>query len=103
MNNNFGGLIWTNHSLKRLKERKISQSDVWATWNRPEKSRYAKSKGAWVFYRTYINQIIEVVAKKNEKGQWIILSVWSRQTRPNQKTESFIDFLFKRMFEKLKK
>ena len=46
MDNKFGGVIWTNHALKRLKERKISQGDAWATFRRPEQSRYAKAKGA---------------------------------------------------------
>lgn len=78
MDNKFGGVIWTNHALQRLKERKISQSDAWATFRRPEQSRYAKSKGAWVYYKTYGTEKIEVVAKKNEKGEWLILSVWSR-------------------------
>ena len=79
MDKNFGGVIWTNHALNRLKDREISQGDAWATFNRPEQSKYAKVKGAWIYYRTYGSQRIEVVAKKNEKGQWIILSVWSRQ------------------------
>lgn len=78
MDNKFGGVIWTNHALQRLKERNITQSDAWATFRRPEQSRYAKSKGAWVYYKTYGAEKIEVVAKKNEKGEWLILSVWSR-------------------------
>lgn len=79
MKRDFGGVIWTNHALQRLRERGISQGDAWATFSRPEQSRYAKSKGAWVYYKTYGDQRIEVVAKKNEQGKWIILSVWSKQ------------------------
>lgn len=79
MDNKYGGVIWTNHAIKRLNERGISQGDAWATWSRPEQSRYASAKGAWVYYRTYGNQRIEVVAKKNEEGKWIILSVWSKE------------------------
>lgn len=102
MNKNFGGIIWTNHALTRLKERKISQSDAWATWRRPEKSRYAKKKGAWVFYRTYGNQRIEVVAKKNEKKEWVIISVWSKEVKSKLKDESFLSFLIKKYFLKKK-
>lgn len=75
---NYGGVIWTKHALKRLKERKIKQGDAWVTWKKPDKSYYAKTKGAWIFYRKFGNQRVEVVAKKNEKGEWVILSVWSR-------------------------
>ena len=78
MNREYGGVIWTNHALERLAQRGIKQGDAWATFRRPEQSRYAKSKGAWVYYKTYGSEKIEVVAKKNERGRWIILTVWSR-------------------------
>ena len=79
MDNHFGGVIWTNHALDRLKERGISQSDAWATWRRPDQSRPGTNqKGSWVYYKTYGDQKIEVVAKQNEKGEWVILSVWSK-------------------------
>jgi hypothetical protein len=80
MDNHFGGVIWTNHALDRLRERGIKQGDAWATWNRPEKSYKAnlhKGDAAWRYYRTYGDERIEVVAKKNEKGEWVIISVWS--------------------------
>lgn len=78
MDRNFGGVIWTNHALQRLGERGIKQGDAWATFQRPEQSRYAATEGGWIYYRTYGNERIEVVAKQNERKEWIILSVWSR-------------------------
>lgn len=81
MDREYGGVIWTNHALDRLRQRGIKQGDAWATFRRPEQSRYAKSKGAWIYYRTYGSEKVEVVAKKNERGQWIILTVWSRPVR----------------------
>lgn len=78
---NYGGVIWTNHALQRLKERGISQGDAWAVWNRPDESRYSTTKGAWIYYRTWGDLRIEVVAKKNEKNEWLILSVWSKNVR----------------------
>ena len=93
MDRNFGGLIWTNHALSRMSARKISQSDAWATWRNPQKSRKAHIPGAWVYYRTYGSETIEVVAKQNEKKEWLILSVWSRKNDVrgigNEKHESF--------------
>ena len=94
MDKNYGGVIWTNHALSRLRERGISQGDAWATWRKPDQSRYAKSKGAWVYYRTYGDTKIEVVAKKNERGQWVVLSVWSSPVYGSNKTESFLSFMF---------
>ena len=79
MDNHFGGVIWTNHAIERMRQRGIKQGDAWATWNRPEQSRKGSgaSEGAWVYYKTWGNQKIEVVAKQNEKKEWIIISVWS--------------------------
>lgn len=85
MDRNFGGVIWTNHAMDRLRERGISQGDAWATFQRPEQSRYAATKGAWVYYKTYGSDKIEVVAKQNERKQWIILTVWSRPVYESSK------------------
>jgi hypothetical protein len=74
---NYGGVVWTNHALARLKERGIKQSDAWAAWRRPDNSKYSKSRGGWIYERTFGNTKTEVVAKINDKDQWVILSVWS--------------------------
>jgi len=79
MQREYKGVIWTNHALERLAERGISQGDAWATLKRPDQSRYASSKKAWIYYRTYGNQRIEVVASQNEKKQWVVVSVWSKE------------------------
>lgn len=78
MDKNYGGFIWTNHALQRLSERGIKQGDAYATLRHPDQSRYAASQGGWVYYKTWGNQKIEVVAKQNEKKEWLVLSVWSR-------------------------
>lgn len=102
MNQKYGGVIWTNHALARLRERGIKQGDAWATFRRPDKSRYAKQKGAWVYYRTWGDQRIEVVAKKNDKGEWIILSVWSKRVEVKEvkKKESLMSRIAKSIFGK---
>lgn len=78
MDNHYGGVIWTNHALQRLKERGIKQGDAWATWRNPTQSRKGSAPGSWVYYKNYGTEQIEVVSKKNEKGEWLIISVWSR-------------------------
>lgn len=107
MDNRFGGVIWTNHALSRLRERGIKQGDAWATFNRPEQSRKGTS-GNWVYYKNWEGEQIEVVAKQNEKHEWIILSVWSRprsfkgenspKTKAHSKTSfwrALYNFIFK--------
>jgi len=70
-------LVFTNHALDRLKERKVEPGEAWATWRRPDKRYYAATKQAWVFQRNWRHRQIEVVAKQNEHRDWIVLSVWS--------------------------
>ena len=79
MDKGFGGVIWTNHALDRMKDRGIKQGDAWATWRNPEQSREANIPGAWIYFRTYGSERIEVVAKQNEKREWVIISVWSHE------------------------
>jgi hypothetical protein len=83
MDNHFGGVIWTNHALERLRERGIKQGDAWTAWRNPAESRKGKIPGSWIYYRTYGTERIEVVAKQNEKKEWLILSVWSRPVKIN--------------------
>lgn len=101
MDKNYGGVIWTNHALQRLRERGIKQGDAWVTFKRPEQHRKGQAKNSWISYRTYGNKKIEVVAKKNEDNEWLILSVWSRQVYGNRKTVnnlSLIRKLFRFLF-----
>ncbi len=86
MDNHFGGVIWTNHALERLRQRGIKQGDAWATWRRPDQSykgNLHKSEDAWRYYRQFGDERIEVVAKQNERKEWIILSVWSQHVSQN--------------------
>lgn len=105
MDNKFGGVIWTNHALQRLRERGIKQGDAWATWKNPDQSRYATAKGAWVYYKTWGDQKIEVVAKQNERKEWLILSVWSRPVYEQSGYEKPVkkDSLMRKLMKKILK
>ena len=85
MDKDFGGIVWTKHALSRMRERGIKQGDAWAAWRNPEQSRKSKNGGSWVYYKTYNQQTIEVVAKRNDEGKWIVLSVWSKPVGSYQK------------------
>jgi len=103
MDNHYGGVIWTNHALQRLRERGIKQGDAWATWRNPEQSRKGTSPGSWVYFRNYGRDQIEVVAKQNEKREWLILSVWSRPVQFGYKQpDSIWKIIFKKLFGKHK-
>jgi len=93
MDQQYGGVIWTNHALDRMSERGISQSDAYATLTHPQQSRKGSNKNAWVFYRNYGSNTVEVVASQNEKKEWVVLSVWSRPNYGKPLTNSSPVFL----------
>ncbi len=93
MDKHYKGLIWTKHALSRMQKRGIKQSDAWATWRRPDQSRRSNSKDAWVYYKKFSDQKIEVVAKQNENKEWLILSVWSRKVFEKKKRYSYKLFI----------
>lgn len=78
MNKNYGGVIWTNHALQRLSERGLSQGDAWVTFTKPDQSRKSGSQGGRIYYKTINGWKIEVVAKQNERREWVIMSVWAK-------------------------
>ncbi|HKC05205.1 MAG TPA: DUF4258 domain-containing protein [Patescibacteria group bacterium] len=106
MDRNFGGVVWTNHALERLRERGIKQGDAWATWRNPDQSRSGTVTGSWVYYRNWNGTQIEVVAKHmpaqagNAKRDWLILSVWSRPASQLNVGRSFWRKLYNFLFSK---
>ena len=99
MDNHYGGVIWTNHALDRLRERGIKQGDAWATWRNPQISKKGTVAGSWVYYRNYNGTQIEVVARQNEKREWIILSVWSRSVTEKPKKTPLLSLILKKIFK----
>ncbi|QQS38863.1 hypothetical protein IPM62_05805 [Candidatus Woesebacteria bacterium] len=95
MNKHYGGVIWTDHAIERLRTRKIKQGDAWATFRRPDSSKNGKKQGVVVYYKTWPltntpqhKLVIEVVATKNDRNEWVILSVWSRKVKVNQRPKT---------------
>lgn len=78
MDQHYGRVVWTNHALQRLRQRRISQGEALSALKHADSSRYAATKKAYVYYKRYGNEKIEVVAKQNERREWVVLSVWSR-------------------------
>lgn len=78
MKNNYGGIIWTNHALSRMRERGIKQGDAWTAFRKPDNSKYSKKKGAWIYSKTLGNKKIEVLASKDRDKKWVIVSAWSK-------------------------
>lgn len=99
------GTIFTDHAIQRLYERGIAQSDAWYTLRHPDKQLRGSTPGSYKFYKDYGKQRIEVVAKQNEKGEWVILSCWSKFVGTGKpifpKRENFLWTLTKKAIKKL--
>lgn len=72
----YQGAIWTNHALERLNQRGLSQDLAGKTFQYPDKTLQGKEKGTTEFQRKFNNSLVTVIAKQNEKKEWIILSCW---------------------------
>jgi len=78
MNNKYLDIIFTNHAISRLYNRGISQSDAYDTLKNYDEIKEGTTLGSKKFCKNYGEQRIEVVGKKNDQDQWVVLSCWSR-------------------------
>lgn len=72
----YGGIIWTNHALERLGQRGLSQEMAWQAFRYPEKTAKGSAADSFEYSRQFSHSIVSVIAKQNEKKEWIILSCW---------------------------
>ncbi|MBI2033020.1 MAG: DUF4258 domain-containing protein [Candidatus Levybacteria bacterium] len=71
-----GGIVFTNHALDRLKERGISQDKAVAVFKTPDRIFSGKKAYTKEYVKRVEEKKITLIAKQNEKGEWVILSVW---------------------------
>lgn len=83
--NHYAGLIFTNHALQRLDERQFPKHMVLETFNRPDSSHSAKQPGAHEYRKRFGTSVVTVIAKQNERKEWIILSCWIDPPLPGTK------------------
>jgi hypothetical protein len=92
---NYGGFIFTNHAVDRLYQRGIAQSDAWYTMRHPDGTLPGTTPGSYRYYKDYGNQRIEVVAKLNDRREWVVLSCWSKEIGNGQAIFPKIEPLWK--------
>jgi len=94
----YKGVIWTDHALSRMKGRGIPIDHALVTLNSPQESRRGSTPGAWVYYRIWGDDRIEVVAKENERREWVVLSVWSKKVDTIKSPEPWWKYLFRQIW-----
>jgi hypothetical protein len=79
-----GTYIWTNHALKRLKERKIPNELINKTLLYPDRTIRQQDKTTELQKRID-GKTIAAIVKKNERGENIVLSCWINPPFPGTK------------------
>jgi hypothetical protein len=72
----YGNLIWTNHALERLEQRRFSQELAWSAFRYPDNVLKGKLPGSYEYQKRYQQSLITLIAKQNDKHEWIVLSCW---------------------------
>lgn len=83
--NHYRGLIFTNHALQRLDERRFPIDMVVETFNRPDTQEPAKQTGAMELRKRFETSTVTVIAKQNDRKEWVVLSCWIDPPLPGTK------------------
>lgn len=94
----YGGAIWTNHALERLGARGLTQELARQAFQNPDYSGKGKQKDSWEYRKKFGDSQVTVIAKQNEKHEWIILSCWIDPPLPG-----YFDDRKKKAYQKYKK
>lgn len=81
-------VVFTNHAIERMRERGISGEWAYQTVKHPDKLFSGKEKGTTEFQKQFSQYTITAIAKKNEIGEWVTLSVWMDPPLPGTKDAS---------------
>lgn len=101
MKNRYLGVIFTKHVINRLYNRGISQAVAWETFQHPDGSVPGKTPGSRKFYKDYGHKKIEIVAKKNEKAEWVILTGWIKYSNTHESVVNSNEPFLQRLVGKL--
>ncbi len=69
-------VVFTNHAIERIKQRGISGDWIWQTVKQPEAKMAGKEKHTTEFTKRFNERTVTAVAKKNDIGEWVVLSAW---------------------------
>ena len=75
-NQHYGGVIWTNHALDRLHQRKLPQHIAFLAYQEPDSRITGKQPGTTELHKQYGRSHITLIARQNERKEWLILSAW---------------------------
>lgn len=68
-------VIWTNHALQRIKDRKIPQNWVLLSISAFDKE-VLNSDGTIEYQKKFEDKTVAAIVKVNERGEGIVVSAW---------------------------
>ena len=74
--NSYGGLIWTNHALERLRQRGLPQDLAWQAYKYPDEVREGNSRNSSTYLKRHGKYLITVIVTENERREHIVVSTW---------------------------
>lgn len=72
--------------LSRLGERGLTQQMAWETFTNPDRTS-SSNTGATEYRKRYGISTVTVIAKQNEKREWIVISAWIDPPLPGTEDE----------------
>lgn len=72
----YGNLIWTHHAIERMRNRGLTQDMARETFKKPDKIIPGKTHGSFEYQKQFDSSRVTLIAKQNEKYEWIVLSAW---------------------------
>ena len=81
----YAGAIWTNHAQERLLNRGVSQTMAAETFQNPDTTSSGKNPGTIHYEKKFDSSTVTLIAKQNERKEWIIISGWIDPPLPGTK------------------
>jgi len=69
-------VVFTNHAIDRMKQRGVTGDWVWQTVKQPDEKLAGKEKFTTEFVKKFGNFNVTTIGRKNDLGEWVVLSVW---------------------------
>lgn len=78
-------IVFTDHAIQRMQERKIPGEWAYKTIKEATKINPGKEKHTTEFVKHFEEKLLTVIGKKNDIGEWVILSAWIDPPLPGTK------------------
>ncbi len=82
--NEYRELIFTNHVLERMKQRGITNEQIWETYKSPDEQQKA-TNGAVERKKKFGDYYVSIIFKYNTQNEAIIISCWMDPPLPGSK------------------